>query len=117
MNDSMDAKWAQAADGTPDVFGLPKIAPQGEDGVAHFAYYNRERSLMFEWDGFEEQHITVSHGGFGEPVKWTFDFMEYWRIDVSPRVAGPTFIDFFRDACWHFQKACDNWIAAQEDKF
>lgn len=108
--------WQDAAERTPDVFQLPKIAPQGEDGVGHFNFYDPERLLSFQWNGRYEQHVTVSQGGYGEAVKWTFDFREMWMIGVASCVKGPTIHSGnpFLDTALHFQRGCQNWIDAQE---
>lgn len=114
MNDTID--WYETSEQTPDVFGRPQLAPQGQDGTAHFNYYDGERSLSFQWDGHFGQHVVVSYGGYGEPIKWTFDFREMWQKPAPYGATTPMFQKEyeFASAAAHFQRACDAWIAWME---
>jgi hypothetical protein len=117
--------WAEAAENKPDVFAKPVITPQGQDGVAHFNYFDPERMLSFQWDGEEHQHVVVSYGGYGEPIKWTFDFMDMWQYLDYKSVGGiqevrgdrPLFTGsqpIFWQAVAHFHRACRNWVRFME---
>jgi hypothetical protein len=109
-----DERWQAVAETTPHVFQLPRIAPQGEDGVGHLNYYDRERMLSFQWNGRVEQHVTVSHGGYGEPTLWTFGIVEAWNhmARVPYREANS-----FLDACLMFRQLCNAWIDMMEENF
>lgn len=105
--------WYEEAQRTPEVFPLPKIAPQGEDGVAHYNYYDAERLLSFQWNGYYEQHITVSLE-YGEPVKWTFDFLDIFH-SYARLPEGPVLQDMASGPL-HFRQVCDTWIKMMETK-
>lgn len=99
--------WSDIAESTPDVFQLPIVAPQGLDGVGHFNFYDRERMLSFQWDGHYGQHVTVSHGGYGEAVKWHFDYKEIWSEGVVVPWREP---HTMLNAAQQFQRVCQKWI-------
>lgn len=107
-------EWARRAEGREDVF-RPKIAPQGLDGTAHFSYFDPERQLHFVWDGYYDQHVNVSYGGAGEPVLWTFDFLEIYRS--TPRLThqkSPNLMQGMWAAPSHFGWVCNRWIELSE---
>lgn len=113
--------WTEASMRLPDVFQQPVIAPQGQNGVAHFNYYDPERLLSFQWDGMFGQHVTVSHGGYGEPVKWTFDFIKTYNLMfeagyIRGEIREPAVSEHrpFFDAALHFKQICDLWIDNME---
>lgn len=122
MNQPPHVAWYDLAEPLPDVFGRPKVAPQGQDGTGHFNFYDNERSLSFQWDGHHDQDVVVSFGGYGEPIKWTFNFLEYWdkgRFVTHLVPSGPVFTtgDEMFSAAFHFQKACERWIKWMETHF
>lgn len=120
QDNSVRDTWYALAEQTEDVFRRPTIAHQGKDGIGHFNYYDRDRALSFQWDGYFDQHVTVSQGGYGEAVKWTFSFPTIWPIGVAPFIAdrGPHIDpkDPFRSTAWHFQSACMKWIEKMEQE-
>jgi len=118
--------WAHVASRRFDIFAKPKISPQGQDGTAHFNYFDAARLLSFQWDGDYSQDVVVSHGGHGEPVLWTFEFLKYynlhrnWILRTSDLTwqsmnARPVLRDNFADAAGHFKNVCDFWIEYMED--
>jgi hypothetical protein len=114
--------WYETSEKTPDLFRRPQVSPQGQDGTAHFNFYDNERSLSFQWDGHTGQHVVVSYGGYGEPIKWSFDFREFWEKGVLKgyiKHPGPVFTqgDEMFSAAYHFQRACENWIKDMEERY
>lgn len=106
--------WFSKAAQTPEVFTLPTIAPQGENGVAHYNYFDPKRLLSFQWNGRYEQHVTVSME-YGEPVKWTFAFTDIFRT-YARLAEGPIVKDMLSGPL-HFQQVCDHWIQMMEESW
>jgi len=116
-------KWLSVYEQQPDIFKPEiKVVPQGQDGQAHFSYFDYSRQLSFIWDGEFDEAVTVACGGHGEPAKWSFEYYQMyhaWYIsngwDANTQV-GPT-VRNFAEAIMQFQKICDFWIHTKEMEY
>lgn len=69
----------------------------GRDGAPFVSYYDRALALSFIWDALSDV-ITISHGGYGEPVRWVIPTEPTGgRIDLAA-----------------FEAVCRAWVAEHE---
>lgn len=83
-----------------------------QDGKAHVAYYDQERSISYIWDGGER--IEVCPGGYGERVVARLKANYAMVTSPTPEVALSEFTQFIRSEhnpfnidLDHYEQGCE----------